>query len=113
MIELGISRSDCLRIVREAGLPQPPKSSCWFCPYKTTDQWTALRQERPELFAKVVEIERQLNAKRVHLGKDVVYISSVGSRRGQPIDIAVPYQLGLFPEWIEEQDGCESGYCMT
>ena len=25
LIELGISRSDCLRIVREAGLPQPPK----------------------------------------------------------------------------------------
>lgn len=113
LIELGISRSDCLQIVRDAGLPQPPKSSCWFCPYKTTDQWTTMRRERPALFSKVVEIERRLNDKRNLLGKDPVYISSVGSRREQTIDIAVPDQLGLFPEWIEEQDGCESGYCMT
>ena len=113
LIELGISRSDCLRIVRDAGLSQPPKSSCWFCPYKTTDQWTTMRQERPDLFAKVVDLERRLNAKRAQLGKDPVYISSVGSRRGQSIDKAVPEQLGLFHEWIEEQDGCESGYCMT
>jgi hypothetical protein len=72
-----------------------------------------MRQERPELFAKVADLERHLNAKRSELGKDAVYISSVGSRREQPIDVAVPDQLGLFPEWWEEQDGCESGYCMT
>jgi hypothetical protein len=113
LIELGISRSDCLRIVREAGLPQPPKSSCWFCPYKTTDQWVTMRQQRPELFAKAVDLELILNAKRAKLGKDAIYISSVGSRRELPMDQAVPDQLGLFAEWIEEQDGCESGYCMT
>jgi hypothetical protein len=113
LIELGISRSDCLRIVREAGLPQPPKSSCWFCPYKTTDQWIAMRRERPELFAATTELERMLNRKRVEMGKDAVYISGVGARKELPIDQAIPNQLGLFPEWIEEQDGCESGYCMT
>lgn len=113
LIELGYRRSDCLRIVAEAGLPQPPKSSCWFCPYKTTDQWTTMRRERPELFFKVAELERTLNARRTMIGKDEIYISGVGARRGQPIDVAVPYQLGLFPEWIDEQDGCESGYCMT
>jgi hypothetical protein len=113
LIELGISRADCLRLVAEAGLPQPPKSSCWFCPYKTTDQWITMRRERPELFGKVARLERHLNAKREALGKDAVYISGVGARKALPIDQAVPDQLGLFPEWIDEQDGCESGYCMT
>lgn len=113
LIELGISRSDCLQIVQQAGLPQPPKSSCWFCPYKTTDQWTTMRQERPALFAKVVVLEQHLNRKRQALEKDTIYISGIGARRQQPIDIAVPDQLGLFPEWYDEQDGCESGYCMT
>lgn len=109
LIELGLSRSDCLRVVREAGLPQPPKSSCWFCPYKTTDQWITLRREKPELFEQVVRLERTLNAKREAIGKDRVFISG----RCKPIDVAIPDQLGLFAEWIEEQDGCESGYCMT
>lgn len=113
LIELGHRRSDCLQIVQQAGLPQPPKSSCWFCPYKTTDQWTTMRQERPELFAKVVALEQHLNSKRRTLEKDPVYISGIGARRQQSIDIAVPDQLGLFPEWYDEQDGCESGYCMT
>ena len=113
LIELGISRSDCLRIVREAGLPQPPKSSCWFCPYKTTDQWIAMRREKPELFAATAELEEMLNRKRAEIGKDAVYISGVGARKALPITEAIPDQLGLFPEWIDEQDGCESGYCMT
>lgn len=113
LIELGISRSDCLRIVREAGLPQPPKSSCWFCPYKTTDQWITMRREKPELFAATAELEQMLNQKRIALEKDPVYISGIGARKALPINEAIPDQLGLFPEWIDEQDGCESGYCMT
>lgn len=113
LIELGISRNDCLRIVREAGLPQPPKSSCWFCPYKTTDQWITMRRQKPELFAATAELERMLNQKRATIGKDAVYISGLGARKALPIDQAIPNQLGLFPEWIDEQDGCESGYCMT
>jgi hypothetical protein len=113
LIELGVSRSDCLRIVREAGLPQPPKSSCWFCPYKTTDQWITMRREKPELFAATAELERMLNRKRAEIGKDAVYVSGVGARKALPITEAIPDQLGLFPEWIDEQDGCESGYCMT
>lgn len=113
LIELGYSRQDCLRLVAEAGLPQPPKSSCWFCPYKTTDQWVAMRQERPGLFLAATLLEQHLNRKREELGRDRVFISGVGARKGLPIDQAIPDQLGLFPEWIDEQDGCESGYCMT
>jgi len=113
LIELGVSRDDCLRLVANFGLPQPPKSSCWFCPYKTTDQWITMRRERPELFAKAAALEDFLNAKRKAIGKDQVFIAGVGARRGQSLDAAIPEQLGLFPEWIDEQDGCESGYCMT
>lgn len=113
LIELGYSRSDCLQIARDAGLPQPPKSSCWFCPYKTTDQWITMRREHPELFLATTLLERDLNQKRVDIGRDPVYISGIGARRQLPIDKAIPEQLGLFPEWIDEQDGCESGHCMT
>jgi hypothetical protein len=113
LIELGHNRRDCLRLVAEAGLPQPPKSSCWFCPYKTTDQWTLMRQERPELFGKAAALEEMINGKRQSMGRDAVYLSSPGARNTLPLARAIPDQLGIFPEWIEEQDGCESGYCMT
>jgi hypothetical protein len=113
LIELGYSRADCLRIVKNAGLPQPPKSACWFCPYQTSNKWTTMRRERPELFASAVALEQTLNAKRRSMGKNQVFISGAGAARGQPLDLVIPDQLGLFPEWIDEQDGCESGYCLT
>lgn len=113
LIELGISRADCLVIAADAGLPQPPKSSCWFCPFKTTNQWTVMKRESPKLFDEAVALERVLQDRRQMLGKDPVYLSGIGGRRRRCLDQVIPDQLGLFPEWIDEQDGCESGYCMT
>ena len=113
LIDLGIDRSMCLRIVENEGLPQPPKSSCWFCPYKTTEQWTIMRRSDPELFASAVNLERIIQGRRTARGKDSVYLSAIGARRGVNLADVIPDQLGLFPEWIDEQDGCESGYCMT
>jgi 3'-phosphoadenosine 5'-phosphosulfate sulfotransferase (PAPS reductase)/FAD synthetase len=111
LIELGISRSDCLIIAKDAGLPQPPKSSCWFCPFKTTDQWVTMRRERNELFEEAVKLERALQDRRQELGKDPVYLSSIGGRKELDLVDVIPEQLGLFG-W-EEEEGCESGYCMT
>ena len=111
LIELGISRADCLILAKEAGLPQPPKSSCWFCPFKTTNQWVTMRRERPELFAKSVELEQLLQERRKALGKDFIYLSGIGGRKELNLNDVIPEQLGLFG-W-EEEEGCESGYCMT
>lgn len=113
LIELGLSRQDCLRLVAHAKMPQPPKSSCWFCPYRTGHQWAALKAERPELFDRAAMLERHLNAKRAAIGKDPVFLSSAGASRRLPLDQVFADQLCLLPEWIDEQDGCESGYCMT
>ena len=113
LIECGYSRADCLRIVAESGLPRPPKSSCWFCPYKTTDQWIAMRRERPELFEATCDLEDALNRKRDLMKKDRVYITGLGAPRGLEMRRAIPDQPSFFEDWIEEQDACESGHCMT
>jgi hypothetical protein len=111
LIELGISRSDCLIIAKDAGLPQPPKSSCWFCPFKTTDQWVTMRREQNDLFEKAADLEKLLQERREQLGKDPVYMSGIGGRKQVNLRDVIPEQLGLFG-W-EPEEGCESGYCMT
>lgn len=111
LIELGLSRSDCLDIARDAGIPQPPKSACWFCPFKTTDQWTTMRREQPDLFEKAADLEQTFQERRASLGKDAVYISGIGGRKERNLRDVIPEQLGLFG-W-EPEEGCESGYCMT
>jgi len=114
LIELGIDRNQCRKIIKEAGLPMAPKSSCWFCPYKTTDQWATMQKQQPELFAKAVELEQHINEIRESRGKDKAFLSAAGGKKCLTLDkMFSTDQMGLFPEWIDEQDGCESGYCMT
>lgn len=105
LIDLQISRADCLKIVRTAGLPQPPKSSCWFCPFHNMMAWQDIRRERPDLFAKAAELEQLIIQKRLAMGRDPVFLTG----KGKPIIQVVPDQ----PLLHELDDTCESGYCMV
>jgi PP-loop superfamily ATP-utilizing enzyme len=61
LLDLGLRRTDCEQIIAEAGLPIPPKSACFFCPFKTVGSWHQQRLEEPELFAKSVRLEKVIN----------------------------------------------------
>ncbi|TIW28701.1 MAG: hypothetical protein E5V63_04280 [Mesorhizobium sp.] len=61
LIELRMSRRDCLRWLAERQYPEPPKSSCIGCPYHSNDQWLALS---PEEFAEAVEIDSAIRHSR-------------------------------------------------
>jgi hypothetical protein len=57
LLEMNMSRTDCLKWCAEKGLPIPPKSSCRYCPYHHDDEWIRLRDNEPEEFQKAVEFE--------------------------------------------------------
>lgn len=107
LIDIGLYRDDCMTIIRDAGLPVPPKSSCWFCPFHHMDAWRELRRTRPDLFARAQQLEATLNARRDALGKDHVWLT----RYGRPIGEVVADQLVI--DGTTELDNCESGYCLT
>lgn len=109
---LKLRRGDCERIIRDAGLPVPPKSSCFFCPFHKPAAWADLARERPDLFEKSVELEDTLNRRRDRLGKDHVYLT----RFGIPLRDAVDTEQQLIP-WADGADpgdgSCDSGWCFT
>lgn len=110
LIEMRLTRQDCVNLIRRAGLPVPPKSSCWFCPYHSMRTWQAMRHDEPELFWKAVALERHMSERRSDdAGKDAVWLS----RKLVPLDQATsPHrQLPMFAD--EQDDACESGYCMV
>ena len=76
LIDLGLSRADCMNVISRAGLPIPPKSSCYFCPFKRTGDWQKMCRDEPHLFALSVALEDQMNERRAALGRDAVYLSS-------------------------------------
>ncbi|WP_343298717.1 phosphoadenosine phosphosulfate reductase [Streptomyces sp. SID1034] len=110
LLELGLRRTDCHRIIQTAGLPVPPKSACFFCPYHRPEAWRELRRSAPDLFAKSCQLEELLNERRAMLGKDPVYLT----RYAKPLDRAIPdgWDTLPFDEW-DETALCDSGRCFT
>lgn len=105
LLDLGIDRRECKRIISAAGLPVPPKSSCYFCPYHSIEAWRDLKRNEPDLFAKSVELEATLRDRREALGKDDVFFTD----RLVPLDQAIDDQLTLGGMG----DDCDSGWCFT
>lgn len=105
LLEMRLTRNDCVKIIKDAGLPVPPKSSCYFCPFHTKLEWERLRREQPELFEQAVEIDHHIREKRNELGKDGMYLHM--SRH--PLDKAVGLQYAF--DLNDNDLPCDTGYC--
>tara|TARA_R110000824_G_C15170440_1_gene672855 strand:+ start:118 stop:951 length:834 start_codon:yes stop_codon:yes gene_type:complete len=72
LIDLGIRREHCLEICSDAGLPEPSKSACVYCPYHSDKHWQWMKDIFPAEFAKAVEFDRQLRNvnRQTEIGND-------------------------------------------
>jgi hypothetical protein len=107
-----LRRHDCARIIRAAGLPVPPKSACWFCPFRRPASWAETRRDRPALFDRSCALEDLLNARRAALGKDPVWLT----RFNRPLREAIVTAQDMLPGF--DTDGadealCDNGACFT
>jgi hypothetical protein len=65
LIERGMSRTDCRSWLFKRGYPQPPKSSCVFCPYKGDGQWRDLHRDDREGWTLACEVDAAI---RINFG---------------------------------------------
>lgn len=77
LVELGWSREDCVRYIQQCGYPVPPKSGCFFCPFRSRAQWRHLFDFHPDLFQKAVELEELLIQKAHVKGVSPNYLSTM------------------------------------
>ncbi len=71
LIELMMTRKDCLEWMESKGYPMPPRSSCVFCPFHSNNEWRRLKTEEPLEFARAVAFEKQVQiAKRNSTNSD-------------------------------------------
>ena len=61
LIELRMTRGDCIALVKDMGWPEPPKSTCWMCPNKLPSHWEEMRGT-PD-WDKAVQFENEIQAK--------------------------------------------------
>jgi len=101
LINLGMSRGDCIDWLKSKGFPVPVKSSCNFCPYQSDAAWKDLKKNYKGAFSEAVKVDRAIrdSSKRGVINPIFVH------RQCKPLDeIEFANQLDLFGEECE-------GYC--
>jgi hypothetical protein len=109
LLELGMSRQDCMDWLLAHGLPNPGKSSCVFCPFMTKAGWQDMRERGGRDWVRAVEVDALVrdvrppgqlfvHQNRVPLGEAV--------RPAESIDT----QADLLAV-ADEDAACDSGHC--
>lgn len=109
LLTLGLTRQDCIRLIESEGIPVPPKSACFFCPFHRMQTWMEMKRDEPDLFDKSVELERTLNERRDELGKDHVFLT----RKNMPLDKAVGEGIQNAFDFEEGPESCDEGVCFV
>ena len=63
LIEWDYGREECIEIIKNANIPLPGKSSCFFCPSMKVQEVKQLASCNPELFDRAIAIEDNANLK--------------------------------------------------
>lgn len=64
LIERRMTRRSCLEWLRSNGLPEPPRSACVYCPFKSNAEWRHLKTTDPDGFAAAVAFDHESRAVR-------------------------------------------------
>lgn len=113
LLDLRMTRADCLAWLDDHNLPSPGKSACVFCPYQNRHKWQELKRNNGADWQTAKEVDEMLRDKRPP------YPLFVHPAR-KPLDEAVvipedfdAQQLSLLDQ-LEPDDKdaeCDSGYC--
>lgn len=80
LIELGMTRSECRDVIREAGLEVPMKSGCTCCPWAPTWHFYWLLVKYEEDFLRVEEMENAAIAQKTARGDKPYFIKEIPIR---------------------------------
>lgn len=62
LIEQRMRRHDCIHWMHDHGFPEPPKSACVFCPYRSNAGWRSMREREPDDFQAAIAFDDALRA---------------------------------------------------
>lgn len=104
LIDNRITRYDCLQWLKKMDYPDPPKSSCYFCPFHDNAFWREMKMNQPEEFNKAVRIDKDIKGLpkirgEPYLHRDLEPLDKIDFRNAEDRG-----QMVLFEEECE-------GYC--
>jgi len=110
LTQLMLTKADCIKLVMDAGLPEPPPSLCWWCPFQGRKRLLDKKKHRPMMFAEMIHMEDMLNNRYQTLNHNPKKSKRVGFHPDRIPLRDMPEQYELWHEY-EDQDGCDLGIC--
>jgi hypothetical protein len=77
LIELGLSRQDCINWMSKEGFKQPKKSSCYFCPYHDNGTWQDMKDNDLDTWNRAVKMDEMIRH-GIKGGDEKIYIHGSG-----------------------------------
>jgi hypothetical protein len=100
LIDLGMTRSDCLSWMESKGYPRAPRSACIACPYRSDAEWRHLRDTSPEEFEEACQFDEAIRERGGMRGDIFVH------RSGRPlrlVDLSTPEDHGQQNMWRDAE----------
>lgn len=66
LVDMRMSRHDCKLWMQRKGYPEPPRSSCVYCPFHNNHEWRRLKVDEPEAFQRAVDFESALQTAKAN-----------------------------------------------
>jgi len=107
LLDLGMSRGDCMQWLADHDLPSPGKSTCTFCPYHSKAAWKRMKQEGGPDWQQAVEIDAAIRDKRPPFD---LFVHP--ARLPLPEAVSIPEDYGYTqPAMFDVDEECDSGFC--
>ena len=112
LLELGMSRADCVDWLKAHDLPVPPKSACVFCPFHNKRAWQEMKRAGGQDWTVALLVDAQIRDARppyplfVHRGR-VPLAEAVQI----PEDYGMQQPDMFGPAEDDELATCDSGHC--
>ena len=103
LIELRMSRQDCLSWMRRHKYPEPPKSSCTFCPFHSDNEWRALT---PDEFEEAAQVDDRLRSRppEAYRTKGILFLHR-SCKPLREVDLSTPEDRGQLNMFGNECEG--------
>ncbi len=99
LIDLWLSRRDCLAWLGDHGYPEPPRSACIGCPFRSDAEWRALSLSE---FADAVEVDHAI---RRQPGAQHEQYAHSSRKPLSLVDLSTAEERGQFNLFLEECEG--------
>ena len=102
LVDLRMTRADCMAWLTTHGYPIPPKSACVGCPFHDNRRWREIRDAQPEAWTEAVAVDQAIRRLPridgdVFLHRDRVPLDQV--------DLSTPEDRGQLPLFAMECEG--------